>query len=411
MHTFLGPERYHGSYKEAFSRFGKTGKGPVVGKTVELAAVRKDGTEFPMELSVSATKVNGKWCAVGILRDITERKQVEKALRDSEEKWRSLVENAPSIIIIVDPDGTIRFLNRTLSGRTIEETIGNRIYAYAAPEYHDAIRKTIERVIETRQPGRYETKGDGPGGRLTWYETYAGPIKSGDDVVGVTLVSTNITERKQASKRLAEAQEEERSRLSGRLHDDVGQLLTLSKIKVDRLRDARLEDMAAITKELSEVSDLLTDILEKTRDLSQALRPPLLDQVGLQPALKALATEFRRNTGVDISVEVETPDPEVPADVAVVIYRVVQEALTNVAKHAQADKANVILDISNGHVELKITDNGKGFDVAELEERTDCLGVRTMRSRVTDSGGVLSVTSGVSEGTVVKARIPLAVQR
>ncbi len=347
---------------------------------------------------------------LGIFWDITERKRVENALKESEEKWRSLVENAPSIIIIVDLEGIIQFLNRTVSSRTIEQTIGTRIYDYASPEYHDTIRSVVEEVIHSGKPGRYETKGEGPDRHMSWYETQAGPIKSGEQVVGVILVSKDITEQKQAARRLAEAQEEERSRLSGQLHDDVGQLLTLSKIKVDRLRDARFGDMAEITKELSEVSGLLTDILEKTRDLSQALHPPLLDQFGLVSALKALAAEFRRNTGIDVTVEVGKTLAEVPGDASVLIYRVTQEALTNVAKHANADRASVSVDVGDGQAELEVIDNGKGFDVTELESRIDCLGVRNMRTRIANSGGVFSITSRISEGTTVRAIIPITTQ-
>jgi PAS domain S-box-containing protein len=472
----------------------------------------------------------------GMLRDVTERKQAESALRESEERWRSLVENAPNIILVIDREGTIQFVNHTVPGLAVEETIGRSQYDYIEPEYHEVVKQTLQEVFETGRPGKYQIRGVGPGGAVSWYETNVSPVKSGAQVVAVTLIVTDITERrlaeealrqseskyrtlienlpqkifvkdrdlvwvscnrnfaldlgipveelagktdydffpeelaekyraddmriieagetedieeqyvregkrtwvhtvktpvrddqgnvvgilgifwditerKQAARRLAEAQEKERSRLSERLHGDVGQLLTLSKIKVDRLRDARLDDMGTITKELSEVSGLLADILEKTRDLSQALRPPLIDQFGLAPALKALAAEFRHDTGIDIAVDVAEPAGDIPPEVAVQIYRVAQEALTNVAKHAHADSARVTVTVADGHALLTVTDNGKGFDVSGLERRTDCLGVRSMRSRVADSGGAFTISSKISVGTEVHARIPLATQQ
>jgi signal transduction histidine kinase len=223
----------------------------------------------------------------------------------------------------------------------------------------------------------------------------------------ILIVVRDITEQKQFARRLTEAHEEERRRLSGQLHDDLGQLLTVAKIRVDRLRDARFNDMAVLTKELSEVSSLLDSVLEKTRDLSQRLRPPLLDQIGLVAALRSLAAQFRSNTGTAIHIQAEEDCERVPEDRAVLIYRVAQEALTNVAKHAEATEVDISLTLDGEYAELSVADNGKGFKVSGLDGRTDCLGIRSMRSRVTDSGGSFRVSSEISRGTTLRARVPL----
>jgi diguanylate cyclase (GGDEF)-like protein/PAS domain S-box-containing protein/putative nucleotidyltransferase with HDIG domain len=143
----------------------------------------------------------------GTGRDITERKRAEDALRESEEKWRSLAENAPNIIIIADRDGTIQFVNRTVSGITTEETLGSSVYDFVQPEYRDVVRKSIEQVFQTGKVGSYQVMGAGPRGRPSWYETQFGPIKHDGQVVAATLITTDITERKRAEEELRESEE------------------------------------------------------------------------------------------------------------------------------------------------------------------------------------------------------------
>ena len=140
-------------------------------------------------------------------REITERVRAEEKLHKSEEKWRSLVENAPNLITIVDRDGEIQFVNRILPGfdLTIEALIGTSIYDFIRPECHGVVRKTIERVFESGEPGSYEITGLGPGGSISWYNTQVGPIKRDGQVVAVTLITLDITERKRAEKALQES--------------------------------------------------------------------------------------------------------------------------------------------------------------------------------------------------------------
>ena len=147
----------------------------------------------------------------GAVVDITERKKAEEELRQSEEKWRSLVENAPDVILTVGPDGTILFLNHTVPPFTPEKAVGTSIYDYVPDEYQDTLRKSLEHVLQTGEPYSYELAGKGPDGCTSWYQSRMGPIKHGGQVVAVILIATDITERKRAEKALRESEQRFRS--------------------------------------------------------------------------------------------------------------------------------------------------------------------------------------------------------
>ncbi len=142
--------------------------------------------------------------------DITEHKRAEQALRESEEQWRSLVENIPDIIMTVDADGTILFINRTVLGLTVEGTIGTSVYDYIPPERHDTLRKPLERVFESGETHSYEIAAAGPFGRPSWYFSRIGPIVRDGRVAAAVLIITDITERKQAEEALQESEEKYR---------------------------------------------------------------------------------------------------------------------------------------------------------------------------------------------------------
>lgn len=159
---------------------------------------RKDGTCFPVEYVSTPIWEHGEIVgSVVLVRDITERKQAEDALRESEEKWRSLVENAPSFISIVDRDGAIQYLNRVQPGTTPDKVIGRRIFDYApTPEERETAKNTFERVYETGVPASYEMAAVVPHRPLTWYTNNIGPIRRNGEIVALMVISTDITARK-----------------------------------------------------------------------------------------------------------------------------------------------------------------------------------------------------------------------
>ncbi|MHC4865515.1 MAG: sensor histidine kinase [Planctomycetota bacterium] len=151
----------------------------------------------------------------GVVFDVTERKRAEEALREKEAHWRSLVESAPDIILMVDRDGRILFINRTVSSFAVEQTIGSSVYEYIPAEYHDLTRKSLEKVFETGDIVSFETQAAGPDGSICWYATRLGPIKHAGRVVAVTQISTDITDHKKAEEALRESEERYKALFDG----------------------------------------------------------------------------------------------------------------------------------------------------------------------------------------------------
>jgi len=182
-----------------------TGLKPGQSSVCELRINHKDGSTRWIKVSSKVVEdVNdpANHRLFGACEDVTERKTTEDALRESEEKWRSLAENAPNIIVIVDRVGTIQFINRTVVNARPEEIVGRSVYDFIDPEHHNVVKKTIEQVFQTGEGGRYEISGIGPKGSVAWYETHAGPIKRNGQVASVTLITTDFTERRKLEQQL-----------------------------------------------------------------------------------------------------------------------------------------------------------------------------------------------------------------
>jgi len=186
---------------------------------------------------------------IGYAADITEQKQIEEALRESEEKWRSLVENAPGFIINVDRDGTIQFINRGVPGITAKEATGQSVYKYIEPEYQNTARETIEQVFKTGKPSNYVVKGIGPDcHHISWYQTQAGPIKHDNQVIAATLITTDITERKRTEWALQESEEKYRT-----LFENANDAIIIADRKTDIILDANRQAQQLIGRPREEI--------------------------------------------------------------------------------------------------------------------------------------------------------------
>jgi signal transduction histidine kinase len=238
-----------------------------------------------------------------------------------------------------------------------------------------------------------------------------------EQVARITSENSRLIERVAESERrfrrisrgVLRLQEEERSRISRDLHDGIGQLLTALKIQLELLESeaAGLQGVAARIASAREIADTA---LDEVRQLSHVLRPQMLDELGLEPTLRWLARTFQKRTGIEVEVAFEGEGQRGGPELETLVYRVVQEALTNVARHSGAGTAAVTISWGSESLVVRIEDRGTGFQSEALlsardEERG--FGIRAMKDRVEFMNGRFSIRSGPGKGTVVEAEIPM----
>jgi two-component system sensor histidine kinase UhpB len=204
-------------------------------------------------------------------------------------------------------------------------------------------------------------------------------------------------------------QEEERRRLARELHDGLGQTLTALKTQLERLRHEDGGLSAAARARLADSVELAGLALAETRELSRLLRPPVLDDLGLVAALSALARSLGERAGLAVALSAEGLDERLEPDLETLVFRVAQEALNNVSKHAGTARAEVALARRGGRLRLRVADAGAGFDLAAAAAAgRPGSGLRGMHDRVELYGGRLEVRSAPGAGTVVEVEVPLA---
>jgi signal transduction histidine kinase len=215
------------------------------------------------------------------------------------------------------------------------------------------------------------------------------------------------TNLRRLSQRLVQAQELERRRLSRELHDEVGQMMTALGIELGNLETLRHDDSNSFQTRMEDAKRLNADAMRALRDLAMGLRPSMLDDLGLEAALEWQGREFSRHTGVPATVKVHGPLDDLNDDQRTCIYRVVQEALTNCARHANAKEVNVSLRAEGECIEVIIQDNGNGFHPSVSKPRG--LGLLGIQERVQAIDGKLRISSEPKRGTVIEVRIPAGV--
>ncbi|MGD1091931.1 MAG: sensor histidine kinase [Bryobacteraceae bacterium] len=200
------------------------------------------------------------------------------------------------------------------------------------------------------------------------------------------------------------AQEEERKYLSRELHDQVGQMLTGLRMELAGMAKIDGDPTSELSARIVRAKATVEQTLNIVRNIAMLLRPSMLDDLGLTPALVWLVKEVSRSSGIEIEVDIDPATDLLPDAYRTCLYRVVQEALTNLARHSEARKATLMLKIGNGEVLGSITDNGQGFDAAVMQRRG--LGLLGMEERVRELGGTILVSSGRGIGTKVEIRLP-----
>jgi len=358
-----------------------------------------------------------------------QRRQAEERVRESEERFRTLFQTAGSFIGVVTPGGRLLEINQEaekVTGWQRQEILGRDFLEVLIPEdYQQAVKTDLAKVLAGNETRGFETPlklRDG-GQRLFLWNVNRLLGKEGE-VQGVIAVGQDITARKRAEEELREseqklrllasqiltAQEEERKRLSRELHDELGQSLTVLKLSL-RSANRHLLEPPEVKEELGNLALYLDETIEKVRRLSRALSPAILEDLGLAPALKYLVNEFSKHYEINHDFDLEDLDHLFPKEAQIIIFRIFQESLTNIAKHAQAGKVQLAIRKSDSEVFLEVEDDGQGFEATQVLSHYSLgkgLGLGALNERAKMLGGALEINSQKGRGTRITCAIPVA---
>lgn len=333
-------------------------------------------------------------------------------------QFRLLVESISDYAIcLLDGEGRVASWNagaQRINGYAAAEVLGRHFSVFHTAEERAAGRPQ-ELLRQAAREGRIREEGwrlRRDGSRF-WADVLIAPLRdAGGALTGFASV-TQPAERRASeqalSRRLVEAEEAERRRIAGELHDRVGQNLSALNINLDIVLGALGEEAPMdLRVRLRDSLALVDGTLQSIENVMAELRPPLLEEYGLGAALGWYGEEFFKRTGIEIAFrdEAREKNRELRRDAAVALFRIAQEALNNVAKHASAKHVGIALSAAEGQMTVEISDDGAGFDPLAAEARASRWGMTTMRERAEAAGGRLDIASTPGSGTVLRARVP-----
>ena len=401
------------SLPEAMRNFAEQHTEHDVVRRFRYLVLYHDGTSFPAEISSVSVWEDGQFAGVqGTVRDVTQQERLERELRESQERYRFLVENSPDVVFSTDTEGRFTFMSESMermTGWRPDEVIGAHFSMTVAEASHADARARWAALVadpQTEQVVRIELKG--PDGRLVPVEVSSvGMTDAEGRFAGIHGSTRDISERSRLERDLRRqagelAAGEERAHLARELHDSVTQALfsmTLVSRSVEMLLD---RDVGAARTQLAQLRDLQREALAEMRALIFELRPGNLEQDGLTRALRTHTAALQGRIGLPVVVE-STVEERLPLQIEEVLYRIAQEALHNVVKHANARQVRVELGRIASGVRLRISDDGRGFDPERVP--AGHLGLDGMRARATKIGARFTVRSAPGSGTTIEVTV------
>jgi len=365
---------------------------------------------------------------VGFALDITERQRAESALRDSEAHLRTIIASEPECVKLVDPGGKLVDMNPAglamIQADSLDTVRGQPVVELVAPEHRAAFTALHGRVL-AGETGTLQFEMIGLKGARRWLETQAVPLRDATGrIQALPGITRDITDARRAEEQVQasraalrslatreqDIREDERTRIAREIHDSLGQALTALKLQLAAAQDFASQKAPVLGGRLSDTARMVDDLVKSVRRIASELRPPILDQLGLPAAVEWLAQDFTRHTGIACQVTIDGTRPVVTPELGTALFRIVQESLTNVLRHAAATRVDIALGVKSNCVTLEIDDDGTGITEAGTTG-PGSLGILGMRERAAALGGLLEVSPRSGGGTQVRAWFPVGADR
>jgi len=414
LEDYIAPE-YRAQLRD---RHDRRMRGEAMPAHFEYEGCRRDGTRMWLEVDVVSVRTrDGKLAGTqSAVRDITERKRAEQTLRESQERFRLVANAAPVMIWMSGPDKLCNYFNQSwlrFTGQPLETQLGNGWAGSVHPNDLSKCLETYTQCFDSRVPFRMEYRLRRHDGEYRWVDDIGAPIVNPDgSFVGYIGSCVDITDRKRGeealrtvSGKLIEAQEKERKRIARELHDDINQRLAMLAIEIQQLKEIPRLSAVQIRQRTEELFKRTTEISSDIQLLSHDLHSSSLEYLGLVPAMRGFCAEFAKRQKVEVDFTHSHVPSSLPPDIALGLFRVLQEALHNAVKHSGVGRFEARLVGIPGEIQLTIRDSGKGLDL-EAAMSGHGLGLLSMRERVNLLKGRISIVSKPKHGTEITVRIP-----
>jgi PAS domain S-box-containing protein len=396
----LMPAPYRQEHDGYIHHYRHGGRAKIIGIGREVVGQRKNGQVFPMDLSVSEVRLADRRIFTGFVRDISARKEAEKALLH----YAALVESSDDAIIGKTLDGYITSWNRgaeIVFGYKREKMIGQHLSVLIPENRRDEEPAILERIRRGESVDHYETVRRRKDGKLIDISVTVSPIRDADgNIIGASKVARDITERKNLEQEILKISDREQQRIGQDLHDGLCQELTGIELLCQVLEQKLTAKSKLAAKQVGEIGAHVREAISHTRKLARGLSPVELEANGFMSALRELAAHVHKLFRLECRFE--CPEPVLIRNnvFATHLYRIVQEAINNAIKHGKARHILISLQPARGQFALSVSDDGIGF--TKKNKNGDGMGLRIMKYRASVVGATLEVCSGIDDaGTKV----------
>lgn len=417
------PPRYHERHAQGLARFLVTGQGRILNRRIEVTARHRDGREFPVELTIAPVRQGDTQLFSAFVRDIAEHQQAVEQLRFQS----AILQNVQDSIIVTDLEGRVMYWNdgaTAVFGYTADEMHGRTLQVVYSETSPGGLAADIKHILEGEDQ-LSEWSGRRKDGSPVWVDARTAVLRDArGQAIGLLGVGKDITERRRAAEalqathqrlrdfagRMRSVREQERALMARQIHDELGQVLTALGMDVAWLAARLPSNDRPLVEKCRAMAAIIEGTIGRVRTLATELRPAVLDDLGLLAAIEWETQQFTRRTGIACVLDVPAALPPLDADRSTDLFRILQEALTNVVRHAAAHHVEVQVRVTAAELVLVVGDDGRGIGAAAAANPRS-LGLLGMRERALLWNGTVDVRARPQGGTSVIVQLPLAAKR